>query len=168
MPTYRRLSYLFQAGNWATSLKTSSPIKDLHKAELTNPCKKVIYMLPKRCTSCPCKEQRYRPPPPPPRELCSIRLVRSGAKKLYSLPVSVSIAELPAPRKDTIHDLWKDLDYSRFLSLQQGDTKRCRLSLLNNSALVYESQCGGIEGVAVAGSKPMSTARKNLEIYLHI
>ncbi len=37
-----------------------------------------------------------------------------------------------------------------------GVTKRCRLSLMTNSALVYESQCGGIRGVA--GSQPMSTA----------
>jgi hypothetical protein len=28
----------------------------------------------------------------------------------------------------------------------QGVTKRCRLSLLTNSALVYESQCGGMGG----------------------
>jgi hypothetical protein len=35
-------------------------------------------------------------------------------------------------------------------------TKRCRLSWLTNSALVYESKCGGSEGVA--GSQPMSTA----------
>jgi hypothetical protein len=35
-------------------------------------------------------------------------------------------------------------------------TKRCRLSWLNNSALVYEPKCGG-RGV-VAGSQPMSTA----------
>ncbi len=38
----------------------------------------------------------------------------------------------------------------------QGITKRCRLSLLTNSALVYESQCGGIGDVA--GSQPMSAA----------
>ncbi len=39
----------------------------------------------------------------------------------------------------------------------QGDTKRCRLSLLTISALVYEPKCGGMcEGVA--GSQPMSTA----------
>ncbi len=36
----------------------------------------------------------------------------------------------------------------------QGVIKRCRLPLLTNSALVYESQCGG----GVAGSQPMSTA----------
>jgi hypothetical protein len=38
----------------------------------------------------------------------------------------------------------------------QGVTKRCRLSLLTNSTLVYESQCG-VKG-GVAGSQPMSTA----------
>jgi hypothetical protein len=37
-----------------------------------------------------------------------------------------------------------------------GVTKRCRLSLLTNSALVYESKCGGRGGVA--GSQPVSTA----------
>ncbi len=38
----------------------------------------------------------------------------------------------------------------------QGVTKRCRLSYLINSALVYEPKCGGRGGVA--GSQPMSTA----------
>jgi hypothetical protein len=38
----------------------------------------------------------------------------------------------------------------------QGVTKRCFLSLLTNSALVYESQCVGMG--KVAGSQPMSTA----------
>jgi hypothetical protein len=37
----------------------------------------------------------------------------------------------------------------------RGVTKRCRLSWLTNSALVYEPQCGGIRGVA--GSRPRST-----------
>ncbi len=32
---------------------------------------------------------------------------------------------------------------SGFIILDQGITKRCRPSLLTNSALVYESQCGG-------------------------
>ncbi len=39
----------------------------------------------------------------------------------------------------------------------QGVTKRCQ-SLLTNSALVYESQCGGMRGGGVAGSQQMSTA----------
>ncbi len=38
--------------------------------------------------------------------------------------------------------------------LKQRVTKRCRLSLLTNSALVYEPKCGGIG----RGSQPMSTA----------
>ncbi len=38
----------------------------------------------------------------------------------------------------------------------RGVTKRCRLSWLTKSALVYESICGGKGGVA--GSQPMSTA----------
>jgi hypothetical protein len=38
----------------------------------------------------------------------------------------------------------------------QGISKRCRLSLLTISALVYESQCEGMG--EVAGSQPMSTA----------
>ncbi len=40
--------------------------------------------------------------------------------------------------------------------LLQGVTKRCRLSLLTNRALVNESQCWGIRGIA--GSQPTSTA----------
>jgi hypothetical protein len=38
--------------------------------------------------------------------------------------------------------------YRIFLTASsQGITKRCRLSLLTNSALVYESKCGGIGGL---------------------
>ncbi len=58
---------------------------------------------------------------------------------------------------------------------KQGVTKRCRLSLLTNSALVYESKCGGMGG-EVAGSQPMSTAvhitwqrvQINLEMYRYL
>jgi hypothetical protein len=39
-----------------------------------------------------------------------------------------------------------------------GYTKRCRLSLLTNSALLYESYTGGMGWGGVAGSKPMCTA----------
>jgi hypothetical protein len=41
-------------------------------------------------------------------------------------------------------------------SFSQRVTMRRRLSLLTNSALVNESKCGGIGGVA--GSQPMSTS----------
>jgi hypothetical protein len=40
----------------------------------------------------------------------------------------------------------------------QGVTKRCRLSWLTNSALVYEPKCGGKGGEGVACSQPMSAA----------
>jgi hypothetical protein len=39
----------------------------------------------------------------------------------------------------------------------KGVKKRCRLSWLTNSALVYEHKCGGGEG-GVEGSQPMRTA----------
>jgi hypothetical protein len=42
------------------------------------------------------------------------------------------------------------------VALHHGVTKRCRLSWLTNSALVYEPKCRGVGGVA--GSQPMSTA----------
>jgi hypothetical protein len=42
----------------------------------------------------------------------------------------------------------------RFFS-DQGVTKRCRLSWLTNSAIVYEPKCGG---GGCGGSQPMSTA----------
>jgi hypothetical protein len=42
-------------------------------------------------------------------------------------------------------------------SFNQGITKRCRLSWLTNSALVYEPKCGGMGGGGVAGSQPLST-----------
>jgi hypothetical protein len=51
--------------------------------------------------------------------------------------------------KLTVHDT----DYERW---EQGVTKRCRLSWLTNSALVYEPKCGGMGGGAE--SRPMSTA----------
>jgi hypothetical protein len=35
----------------------------------------------------------------------------------------------------------------RFNSVLQGVTKTCHLSLLTNSALVYESKCGGLGGL---------------------
>jgi hypothetical protein len=43
------------------------------------------------------------------------------------------------------------------LTLSRGITKRCRLSRLTNSALVYEPKCRGGGGGVVAGSKPIST-----------
>ncbi len=46
--------------------------------------------------------------------------------------------------------------YGRY-DLLQGVTKTCRLSWLNNSALVYKPKCGGRGGI-LRGSQPMSTA----------
>ncbi len=37
--------------------------------------------------------------------------------------------------------------------LQQGVTKRCRLSWLTNSALVYEHKCGGREGAGLSANE---------------
>ncbi len=56
---------------------------------------------------------------------------------------------------------WKgEYDMKIFLSLWSGErvgqgvTKRCRLSWLTNSALVYESQCGGMEvGCGISASE---------------
>jgi hypothetical protein len=56
-------------------------------------------------------------------------------------------------RSDTLWYLFLPLDGS-----VQGVIKRCRLSLLTNSALVYDSKCGGMGGRGVAGSQPISTA----------
>jgi hypothetical protein len=42
--------------------------------------------------------------------------------------------------------------------VDQGVTKRCRLSWLTTSALVYEPKCEGRGRGEVAGSQPMSTA----------
>ncbi len=47
-------------------------------------------------------------------------------------------------------------DYLLYFTQQQGVTKRCRLSLLTNSALVYESHDAGGWG-ELRGSQPMST-----------
>jgi hypothetical protein len=49
-----------------------------------------------------------------------------------------------------LKELW------RSVTAWMGLTKRCRLSWLTNTALVYEPKCGGRGGVA--GSQSMSTA----------
>jgi hypothetical protein len=49
-----------------------------------------------------------------------------------------------------------DIEYIAEILLQKGVTKRCRLSWLTNSALVYETKCGWRGGVA--GSQPMGTS----------
>jgi hypothetical protein len=46
--------------------------------------------------------------------------------------------------------------------LQQGVTKRYRLSWLTNSALVYEPKCGGMRWVT--GSQPMSSCAHEAQI----
>ncbi len=43
------------------------------------------------------------------------------------------------------------------VSPQQGVTKRCRLSWLTNSVLVYEPKCGGMGGGLRGLSQPVST-----------
>ena len=48
--------------------------------------------------------------------------------------------------------------YNALVGEEQGVTKRCRLSWLTNSALVYEPKCGGRGGVCGASAQPMSTA----------
>jgi hypothetical protein len=63
-------------------------------------------------------------------------MVKMGLKKIQVLLV---------PRFDSWPGPWGP-----------GVTKRCRLSWLTNSALVFEPKCGGRGGVA--GSQPMSTA----------
>jgi hypothetical protein len=50
----------------------------------------------------------------------------------------------------------RQLRSATLVTYRQGVTKRCRLSWLTSSALVYEPKCGG-RG-RVAGSQPMSTA----------
>jgi hypothetical protein len=45
---------------------------------------------------------------------------------------------------------------SGLIAFYQGDTKRCRLSWLTNSALVYEPKCGWWR--RITGFYPMSTA----------
>ncbi len=52
--------------------------------------------------------------------------------------------------------LFKDVEVRILFYRDQRVTKRCRLSLLTNSALVYEPQCVGIGWVA--RSQPWSTA----------
>ncbi len=69
------------------------------------------------------------------------------------LPIPFSILPLGRPLGGRRRRAKRDL-----IGTRQGVTKRCRLSLLTNSALVYESQCGGDGGGGVAGSQPMSIA----------
>ncbi len=53
------------------------------------------------------------------------------------------------------------------LHCKLGVTKRCRLSWLTNSALVYESKCRR-RGGGVAGSQPMSTANYFMSTAVHM
>ncbi len=48
--------------------------------------------------------------------------------------------------------------------VKPGGHKKCRLSWLTNSALVYEPKCGGRGGFA--GSQPMSTAVHNVQLHM--
>jgi hypothetical protein len=72
----------------------------------------------------------------------------------------VNITSLSQGSRQYCHSKYEDrctphtlLQVNHFI---QGFRKRCRLSLLTNSALVYKPKCGGKGGVA--GSRPMSTA----------
>jgi hypothetical protein len=58
--------------------------------------------------------------------------------------------------KTNIEKITKYFKFSSFKDPEQGVTKRCRLSLLTNSALVKRVQMRGEGGVA--GSQPMSIA----------
>ncbi len=95
------------------------------------------------CATCPVRNGANCPPLSP-----STR--RSGPKKLCSL---LSVRGFQPQEK--IRCLPSERISTGFVTLQQRVTKRCRLSLLTNSALVYESQCGRMEGVA--WSQPVST-----------
>ncbi len=54
------------------------------------------------------------------------------------------------------HQTLSQQDDAGSICMSQGVAKRCRLSWLTNSALVYEPKCRGRGGVA--GSQPVSTA----------
>ncbi len=78
------------------------------------------------------------------------------------------------PSPSTILSMWQSLWFysdclpsmkgisATWWSCIQGVTKRCRLSWLTNSALIYEPKCGG-SGGGVVGSQPMSTAVEHME-----
>jgi hypothetical protein len=83
------------------------------------------------------------------------------ATVLGSIPASSVTVELEAADEAVLnfeHKKGVRVERKRFLpplSLPQGVTKRCRLSWLTNSALVYEPNCGER---GVGWSQPMSTA----------
>jgi hypothetical protein len=52
--------------------------------------------------------------------------------------------------------MFAECNLTTMISVNQGVRKICRLSLLTNSALVYEPKCGGRGGVV--GSQQMNTA----------
>ncbi len=64
--------------------------------------------------------------------------------------------EAPVIGEGIVENLEGVASHVHFVNLHQRVLKRCHLSWLTNSVLVYESKCGGREGVA--GSQPMSTA----------
>jgi hypothetical protein len=57
---------------------------------------------------------------------------------------------VPQVLGQTFHNLAQTLQYlAHRYTLPRGVTKRCRLSWLTNSALVYEPKCGGGGGYGV-------------------
>jgi hypothetical protein len=85
---------------------------------------------------------------------------RGDAKKIYTFednPNIYWVLKLPANKFSGILLLFCDLPIPKCAN--QGATKRCRLSWLTNSALVYSPNAGG--GGEFAESQPMSTAVHN-------
>jgi hypothetical protein len=80
-------------------------------------------------------------------------------KMLLTREIDFAFATVHQPREEAYKVFWgccTNVQNRPVIAVEQGFTKRCRLSWLTNSALVHECKCGGRRGVA--GSQPMSTA----------
>jgi hypothetical protein len=88
-----------------------------------------------------------------------VNVVKGGARAPSTLTSQANFTLMIecTPKSGRYHFMYSVVypDYPQ-LGSSQGVTKRCRLSWLTNSALVYEPKCGG-RG-RVAESQPMSTA----------
>ncbi len=81
---------------------------------------------------------------------------RPGGQRLHQREQQHRVQRLGCQQSHTAPADGQEVRSAFALTLVRGFTKRCRLSWLTNSALVYDPKSGG--GGGVAGSQPMSTA----------
>ncbi len=103
---------------------------------------------------------------------CNATFIWVHKKKLLAIKIlliALHIFEAPGEASSSLENYparsinvlfwvgWGGGSISACLDYDQGFTKRCRLSWLTNSSLVYEPKCGGMGGGG-CGAQPISTA----------